>query len=147
MLVLSEVEGRFAPGSVLGLEDGTALTVAATRQDRGRLLVRFEGISDRTAAGRLAGQYLVIPEAEAPALAEGSYWPHQIEGCEVLVEGGRSLGRIREVVRTAANDVWVAEASGAETLVPALRDLVVSVDVEAKRVVVREVPGLTSEET
>jgi 16S rRNA processing protein RimM len=59
-------------------------------------------------------------------------------------DAGRSLGTVTEVIHTAANDVWVAvDAAGAETLVPALRDVIVSVDVVAKLIVVREVPGLT----
>ena len=57
---------------------------------------------------------------------------------------GRTLGRIREIVRTPANDVWVAEGAGGQVLIPALKDVVESVDVVSRRVVVREVPGLTT---
>jgi ribosomal 30S subunit maturation factor RimM len=53
------------------------------------------------------------------------------------------------VIHTQANDVWAARPEGdpeAEVLIPALKDVVVSVDVRARRVVVRDVPGLTAEE-
>lgn len=146
VLVLSEVEERFAPGSILRLQDGRPLTVALTRPHRGRLLVTFREISDRTAADRLLGAYLFIDESELAELPEGTYWPQQIEGCEVVTELGRSLGVIREVVANPANDIWVAEADGAETLVPALREVVVAVDLADRRVVVREIPGLTAPE-
>jgi len=54
---------------------------------------------------------------------------------------------VTEVIHTAANDVWVAvDAAGTETLVPVLRDLLVSVDVGQRVIVVREVPGLTAPE-
>lgn len=144
VLVLSEVESRFEPGSALHLEDGRTLTVASTRPDRGRLLVTFEGIADRTAAELLNGRYLFVPEQEAPELPEGSFWPHQLEGSEVVTEAGRALGEIREVILGVANDIWVTGPPSNEVLIPALKDVVVSVDVAGRRVVVRDVPGLTA---
>lgn len=144
VLVLSEVEDRFAPGAVLFLEDGRALAVEDTRPDRGRLLVRFGEVPDRERAQELVQRYLFVSEGDVPQLPEGAYWPHQLEGCEVVTEAGRSLGVIREIIHTPANDVWIAVGDGVETLVPALRDVVISVDIKAGRVVVHEIPGLTS---
>jgi 16S rRNA processing protein RimM len=126
-----------------------SLSIEATRRDRGRLLVKFEGVEDRVAAQRLQGVYLMVPRAASPELPEGSYWPYQLEGCEVRTEGGRSLGTIVDVIHTQANDVWAARSAGdpaAEVLIPALKDVVLSVDVRTRRVVVRDVPGLTVEE-
>lgn len=143
MLVLSETPGRFDVGSVLLLEDGRSLTVERNRLDRGRLLVVFGGIDSREAAMKLGGEFLFIPSADLPELPHGSWWPHQIEGCEVLTEEGKSLGVVAEVVNTPANDIWVTREGSSEVLIPALKDVVVSVDVPAKRVIVRELPGLT----
>ena len=142
VLVLTEVEGRFESGSRLALEDGRGLTVKSSRPDRGRLLVTFREIPDRTAAEPFGGSYLFVEATDVPAPPEDAFWPHDLEGCEVVTESGRSLGELTEIVHGEANDVWVATAGGEETLVPALKDVVVSVDVAAKRVVVREVPGL-----
>jgi 16S rRNA processing protein RimM len=51
------------------------------------------------------------------------------------------------VIHTGANDVWSAvDDEGVETLVPVLRDVILDVDMDAKRVVVREIPGLTAPE-
>jgi ribosomal 30S subunit maturation factor RimM len=48
------------------------------------------------------------------------------------------------VIHTAANDVWSAvDDEGTETLIPVLRDVILDVDMDAKRIVVREIPGLT----
>lgn len=145
VLVLSETPGRFDPGGVLRLEDGRDLTIERTRNDRGRLLVTFEGVHDREAATALHGRYLTVSRANLPELPEGSWWPWDIEGCEVVTVSGRELGVVAEVVNTPANDIWVTRSDevGAEILIPALKDLVVSVDVAAKRIVVRDIPGLT----
>jgi 16S rRNA processing protein RimM len=146
VLVLSEVEGRFAPGATLWLEDGRTLTVESSKPHRGGLLVRFREVRDREQAEGLQRALLVVPESSSPSLPEGSWWDHQIEGCAVETDRGRPLGTVREVIHTAANDVWsVVDGGGGETLVPVLNDVLVSVDVGAKRIVVREIAGLTVE--
>ncbi len=144
VLVLSEVPGRFDDGAVVYLEDGRALTVESSRPHKDRLLVRFREVPDRTAAEALRGALVVVPASMSPPLPEGSWWDHQLLGCEVRTDGDLALGTLTEIIHTAANDVWAAvDEAGTETLVPALKDVLVSVDVDAKRIVVREVPGLT----
>jgi 16S rRNA processing protein RimM len=145
VLNLSEVGARFEPGAhVWAGESGSRrLTVAAARPHRDRLLVRFDEVPDRTSAEALSGLYLFVPAESSPDLPEGAFWPHQLIGASVVTESGRDLGTVAEIVRTPANDVWVARRGADESLIPALRDVVASVDVAAGRVVVREIPGLT----
>lgn len=143
--VLSEVPERFAVGSALSLEDGRRLTILATREHGDRLLVTFRGVSDRGGAEALRGALLVAPASSSPELPEGSWWDHEIVGCGVSTGSGRALGEVREVIHTAANDVWsVIDDAGTETLIPVLKDVLVEVDVTGKRVVVREIAGLTA---
>lgn len=143
--VLSDNPDRFIEGASVFLEDGRELTVTATRWTGARLLVAFEGLLDRTSAEALRGRSLVVPRSMLPELQDGEYWPHQLIGCAVVTEAGRSLGRLTDVIENPANDLWAAtDDAGVETLIPAIRDVVVDVDVEAGRVVVREVPGLTA---
>ena len=147
VLVLSEVPDRFARGATLWTEDGRALTVDSSRPHKDRVLVRFRGVSDRTAAEALQKTLLLVPESSSPPLPDGAWWDHQIEGCTVSTESGSEIGVVHEVIHTAANDVWSAVGEdGAETLIPVLRDILVLVDVSAKRIVVREIPGLTAPE-
>jgi 16S rRNA processing protein RimM len=145
VLLLSEVESRFEHGSQLHLDgsDERPLTVVASRSHGGRVLVRFDEVADRTAAEALAGRYLLVPAESAPDPPQGAYWAHQLVGCRVRTEAGRQLGEITEVVHSPANDVWVAAMGSEEVLIPALRTVVVSVDVEGGMVVVRDVEGLT----
>jgi len=145
VLPLSQIEARFEPGSRLILEGSErTLTVAAAKPHRHGLLVRFDEIADRNEAEAVHGRYLLVASSDVPALPNDEFWPHQLVGCEIVTEAGRSLGRIKEIVKTPANDVWVADGPEGEALVPALKDVVVAVDIEARRVAVREVPGLTA---
>lgn len=144
LLVRSDNPDRFAVGASVFLEDGRELRVRSARGSANRFVVGFEGVDDRSAAETLHGRTLVVPVSMLPELVEGEYWPHDLEGCEVITESGRALGAIIDVVPNPANDLWVAvDPEGNETLVPAIRQVVVEVDVVAKRVVVRDVPGLT----
>jgi 16S rRNA processing protein RimM len=137
------VGSRFEPGSVLRLEDGRTLTVEATRPHGHRLLVKFEQVPDRTVAEALRGQVLLVPAADAPPPAAGSFWVHQVVGLEVVTDAGVPLGRVREVLHNPANDIWVTDGPGGEVLIPALGDVVVDVDLDGGRAVVREIEGLT----
>jgi len=145
VLVFSDNPERFDPGSVMFFEDGREVRIRASRPNGGRMLVAFEGIGDRNAAELLRGLTLVVPRSSLPDLPPGEYWPHQLEGCVVVTESGRMLGAITDVVANPAQDLWVTvDGSGTEVMVPAIREVVVDVDVAARRVLVRDIPGLTA---
>ena len=144
VLVISEVPGRFADGETVWLEDGRTLTVESSRPHKDRLLVRFREVQSREQAEALQKALLVVPESLSPELPEGSWWDHRIVGCAIETDTGRALGTVQDVIHTAANDVWSAvDDEGTETLIPVLRDVILDVDMDAKRIVVREIPGLT----
>jgi 16S rRNA processing protein RimM len=147
VLVISEVPGRFADGETVWLEDGRTLTVESSRPHKDRLLVRFREVQTREQAEALQRALLVVPEFLSPELPEGSWWDHWIAGCAIETDTGRALGTVHDVIHTAANDVWSAvDDDGTETLIPVLRDVILDVDIDAKRIVVREIPGLTMPE-
>jgi 16S rRNA processing protein RimM len=143
----SDNPARWVPGGVVVTPDGQALTVTAVRRHGERLLVSFDGVADRETAAALAGTELAVSLTSLPELGPDEWWPHDLEGCHVVTEHGRELGILTEVVFNPANDLWVAEDdTGVETLVPARKELLVEVDVPGKRIVVRDVPGITTPE-
>lgn len=79
-----------------------------------------------------------------PDLPEGDYWPHQLIGCEVVTESG-SLGHVTDLIESAANDLCTAvDDDGVETLIPTIREVVIEVNVGVGRIVVRDLPRLTT---
>lgn len=143
----SDNPGRWSEGAVVFTPEGTQLTVAAVRPHGDRLLVTFAQVHGRDEAESLRGAELTIPVSWLPELPEGEWWPHDLEGCSVTTEAGTALGILREVEFNPANDLWVVvDGDGQETLVPALRSILLDVDVSAKRIVVRDVPGITAPE-
>jgi 16S rRNA processing protein RimM len=138
---LTEVASRFESGSKLRLEDGRALTVSSARRHGNRLLVTFEEVPDRSGAEALRGQVLLVRREDTQPPPEG-YWIHQVVGLEVVTEDGRGLGRIAEVIHNPGNDVWVTSDGDREVLIPAVREVVLDVDLEGGRVRIRPIEGL-----
>jgi 16S rRNA processing protein RimM len=65
-----------------------------------------------------------------------------LDGCEVVTESGESLGVLKDVYPTGANDVFSVREGEREILIPALKSVVLSINVEARRILVRLPPGL-----
>jgi 16S rRNA processing protein RimM len=97
-----------------------------------RPILRVGLASDRTAVEALRGEPLRAPRDIAPALDEDEYWAEDLVGCAV-VAGERTLGTVRHLV--AYPSCEVLELEGGE-LIPLVRDAVVSVDPQARRIVV-----------
>lgn len=112
------------------------------RQYKGHGLLKLKGCDDRTAAEGLRGMEVQIPLQEAMPLGPGEYYEYQIEGLAVWTEDGEHLGVVEEVLFTGSNAVYVTHGPRGEVLIPALKDVVLEVDLEAGRMVVRLPPGL-----
>ena len=139
----SDNPDRWASGNTVFLAS-RELQITASRPHGARILVSFRGVTSRTSAEALRGELTIRP-SQLPDLPPGEYWPHQLDGCEVVTDAERTLGRITDVIPNPANDLWVAvDESGVETLIPALQDVLLEVDLEARRILVRDIPGLTA---
>lgn len=128
---LSDNPRRFENGAEFFDEQGRRYFLQQASVHRGRLLLSLRGITDRDAAEKLRGVRLyVVPGAEDEPPA-GSYYHYQLTGLEVR-QADEILGVIEEILSYAANDVFlVRRPDGKEILVPALKQVVKKVDLEA----------------
>jgi 16S rRNA processing protein RimM len=90
-----------------------------------RPIVRLAGVADRPAAEALRGQALIVGLAEAPLLAEGEWWAHELEGCEV-VDGDRLLGTVSRLIELPSCEALevTREDGGEPLLVPMVKDAI-----------------------
>jgi 16S rRNA processing protein RimM len=138
----TESAERFATGSSLYL-DGTPVTVVSSRPHRVGYVVRLDTVPHRTAAESLRGALLTVPEDELTELPEGVFYHFQLIDMEVVTEEGEQLGRVAEILETPGNDVYLVRKSDTrDLLLPAIRDVVLDVDIDAGKVTVRLLPGL-----
>jgi len=105
------------------------------------LLLKLGGCDGRDDAEELRDMLVQIPVADAIPLEEGEYFLFQLIGVSVEREDGEWLGRVAEVIDTGANNVYVVQGPRGEVLLPALDDVVLDLDLESKRMVVRLLPG------
>jgi 16S rRNA processing protein RimM len=144
---LTDAPDRFTPGTSLGAGDPDSgalrtVTIATARSHTGRLLLTFEGLADRESADALRGELLSIPFAEARELGPDEFWPHQLVGLSVVAADGEPVGAVAEVQPGAAHDLLsVQRPDGSTALIPAVA-AIVTVDLEAGRVTLADLPGL-----
>lgn len=145
---------RFAPGSVLVTDPAALgpLTVASVRWHLGRLLVRFDGLADRTRAEELAGALLLVDSAAVGTPEDpDEFNDHDLIGLVAVTVAGERVGTVTDVLHhgqdllviSSAGDASAADSAGAgETLVPFVRAIVPEVDLAAGRLVLDPPPGL-----
>ena len=115
------------------------------RLHKGRALLRLAGCHDRDTAEGLRGLLVQVPIEEALPLEEGEYYEHQILGLEVYTGGGELLGSVVEILYTGANEVYVVRGPAPgrrEILIPAIKGVVLEVDLAAGRLTVELPAGL-----
>lgn len=132
--LLTDWPERIAEGAHLFL-DGAAESSRIRAVERGgrTLVVHIEGITTREAAEGLVGRYL---EVIAQPLPEGTWYWDDLVGLDVVEDGGREVGELVEVFRAGGGEVYRVVGPDGERLVPALRAVVLEVDLEANRMII-----------
>jgi 16S rRNA processing protein RimM len=128
-----------------GEEEPAPWPLEGYRLHAGHALLKFEGCNDRDTAKSLQGTLVQVPLAAAIPLQDGEYFEHQILGLGVWSVEGEHLGEIAEIIYTGANDVYVIHSPGPEPrdiLIPALEDVVLEIDLEARRMTAALPEGL-----
>jgi len=133
---LSDFPDRFQSGANLRIGDRD-LTVEAVRRQGDEFVIRFAGITDRSGAEGLEGEYLTVPLDDARALPVDHFYHFQLVGLTVLdARTGESMGMVAEVVPNPANDILRVVDGGREVLVPLVRAVVKSVNPAGRTIVV-----------
>jgi 16S rRNA processing protein RimM len=123
-------------------EEAQCYSVEEIRQHKEIVLLKLEGCDDRNEAEALRDMLVQVPIEEAVPLDEGEYYHFQLVGVRVETESGEWLGQVAEVLETGANDVYVVRGPRGEILLPAIADVVLELDLEAMRMVVRLLSGM-----
>ena len=115
--VYVERDGGYAP-----------LSIRVNRLADDAVFMSVEGVSDRDAAEKLRGTRLYIDRAHAVALDEDTNFLTDLYGLRGVVDDGRDLGKLTDVMQPGGNDVYVFKGPLGEVLVPALKSVVLAVD-------------------
>jgi 16S rRNA processing protein RimM len=123
-------------------ESHVPIELERARIERQSAILKLAGVESRDEAQALRGQILYVPEADAVRLPGDSYFWHQIIGLHVRSDAGEDLGEVAEIMPTGSNDVYVVRREGHEILLPAIKDVVQDIDLEAGMMTVHLIEGL-----
>lgn len=123
-------------------DDVLPAEVQKIRIHKEKWLIKFDCIPDRTAAESFKKSEIKITDDELKPLSDDEYFLHDIIGCEVLDESNRSYGIVTSIMETGANDVYVVKSEKKEYLIPGSGDVIKSVDLEKKTIVIELLDGL-----
>ncbi|GGX80645.1 ribosome maturation factor RimM [Streptomyces hiroshimensis] len=141
-----EPELRLGPGAVLATDPAAAgpLTIESGRVHSGRLLLRFAGVGDRTAAEALRNILLIaeVDPEETPEDPE-EFYDHQLMDLEVVTVDGTVVGRITEISHLPSQDLFIVERpDGSEAMIPFVSEIVTEIDLDEQRAVIDPPRGL-----
>jgi 16S rRNA processing protein RimM len=116
--------------------------VERVRRQGEHIILKLSGVDGVDAARGLVGRLVAVAESDALPLADGQFYPWQLEGCRVETVDGTRVGEVAGIERSPAHDLWVVADGVREHLVPAVPEIVVDVNLGARRVVIRPPEGL-----
>ncbi|MFC1899093.1 ribosome maturation factor RimM [Chloroflexota bacterium] len=106
------------------------------------VILKFRNIDSVTEAERLQGQDIEVLYSQAHRLPEGSYYHLQLIGLKVWTTKGQFIGTISEIMTMDSNDNFVVRGDDGEILIPAIKDVVKSIDLTEKQIIIEAIPGL-----
>ena len=136
---------RFAPGNVLVMEHGGQTTerrIDSVRFHQGRPVIGFDGVATMNDAEALTGAVLLVPASALAPLPPGTYYRHDLVGCEVRDEADRVIGRVARVDGPLERSHLVIDGPRGEVMLPLVEEFCRRVDVAGRVIVVAPPDGL-----
>lgn len=124
---------------------GVRHIIQRARPDREAWILQLDAIGGRTEVEALRGELLETPDREVLRDDDDSYFVHELIGLRVATVDGRDLGKLTDVIQTGANDVYVVEGPGGEVLVPAISEVIASIDSQNGLIRITPLAGMLDE--
>ena len=119
------------------------LSIEQVKFFKNMVILKFKGYDNINDVETWRQRDLLITRDQAVELKEDEYFITDLIGLTVVNEEEAVLGRVKDVLETGANDVYVVELTGGkEHLLPAIKDCILNVDLEGGRMKVHVLDGL-----
>ncbi len=117
-------------------------TIRSVRKTGGYFIISCHDIKDRQSASSFRGAVIAVPASSLPPPQEGTFFHEEIIGLTAVTTTGEEIGRVIDILQTPAHDVYIVGRDEKEYLVPAVREFVVKILLDEKKIIVREMEGL-----
>jgi 16S rRNA processing protein RimM len=132
---------RFSPKSIIYIKR-QPMTIDSVEWYKSKVIIKLNTIDSIEEAQQLRNEHVEIPYNQLYPLAEGQYYHFQLIGLEVLTSRGESLGYITDIISANSNDNYVVSGAKGEILIPAIDDVVKSIDICNGYLVIEAIEGL-----
>ena len=106
-------------------------------------IIKFKGYDSINDIEKYKNAKLYVTRDKAVRLQKDEYFIADLIGMEIVTEEGEQFGRMKDVMATGANDVYVVEREdGTEVLLPAIKECVKNIDMEQGQITVHIMDGL-----
>lgn len=107
------------------------------------VILKFKGIDSLNDVEKYRSKNLYVTRENAVKLRKDEYFIADLIGLTVVTEEEESFGELVDVIQTGANDVYVVKMDdGKEVLLPAIKECILSVDMEDRKMIVHVMDGL-----
>lgn len=107
------------------------------------VIVKFKGIDHINDIEKYKGMSLYVDRQNAVKLQKDEYFIADLIEMQVFTEDGRAFGTLIDVLETGANEVYVIQSKEhGEVLVPAIKQCILNIDVEARKMTIHLLDGL-----
>ena len=141
--VATDFPQRFSPSSKVYI-NRQPMTIDSTEWHKGKAIIKLHTIDSIKDAEKLRGQLVEIHHSQVYPLPEGQYYHFQLIGLEVWTTQGELLGNITDILTTPSNDNYVVSGAKGEILIPAIEDVIKSIDLNKGCLVIEPIEGLLS---
>ncbi|MBB6631197.1 ribosome maturation factor RimM [Clostridium algidicarnis] len=118
--------------------DGNEKVIVWCKMQVDRVILKIEGIDTIEGAESLRNKYIQVKREEAVRLPKDSYFIADLLSCTVYDTSENKIGKVYDVIKTGSNDVyWIKHEK--EILIPALKDIVLDVDIDSHKIIIRPI--------
>ena len=139
--IITDFPERFNPHSRLYI-DHRPFIIENSSLKKGNFVIKLYGIDSSEEALKLKGREVEIHHSQLNSLADGQYYHFQLVGLEVITLEGELVGKLKQVLTSPGNDVYVVEGEKGEVLIPAVEDVIRLVDIKRGHIIIEAIDGL-----
>ncbi|NLW39802.1 MAG: 16S rRNA processing protein RimM [Tissierellia bacterium] len=121
-----------------------AAEIERVKYIKGWVILKFKEFNNINEVLQYKGDYIYIDERDRVELPEDHFFIFDIIDCSVYTTKGEKVGLVVDVLQYASNDVYVVKDHNNEKeyLIPAVKEFVVEVDVEDKKIIIDPIEGM-----
>jgi 16S rRNA processing protein RimM len=126
----------------LDRQEPVEFKVLSIKPHKGLFLLKLSGIDSIEKAGYFRGADIYISKNHLKRKNTDEYFWYELKGITVYLNTGKLLGRIKEIIATGSNDIFVVKSETSEFLIPAVNEVVESIDLENRKMIISDMEGL-----